>query len=202
MQDEIQFLKDFVEGKISGQDFERQLYTHSELEKLLSDSAINWKGSYLQDTTPFLYLAEQNYKDPAGQLNAQGTIRLFLERKGIKVTETSKYSHDYHLLLRTSPKYIDADLNFIEKHILPEDKNLSKAGQEQYIKQRYTELFRYQTKPPKWIQNPEWPIQNNSPLFFLGQIEIKRCDLFHDDGNVYLFIDPKTGVIETIKQFY
>lgn len=202
MKDEIQFLKDFVEGNISSQDFEQQLYTNSELEKLLSDSSISWKGSYLQDTSPFLYLAELNYKDPAWQLNAQGTIQLFLDRKGIKVTETSKYSDDYNLLLSTSPKYIDADLSFIEKHILPKDKTLSKSEQKQYIKQRYAELFRYQTKPPKWIQNPEWPIQNNSPLFFLGQIEIKRCDLFHDDGNIYLFIDSKTGVIETIKQFY
>ncbi|SDJ15634.1 hypothetical protein [Chryseobacterium jejuense] len=202
MKDEIQFLKDFVEGNISSQDFEQQLYTNSALEKLLSDSSINWKGSYLQDTSPFLYLAEQNYKDPAGLLNAQGTIRLFLDKKGVKVTETSKHSDDDNLLLSTSPNYIDADLSFIEKHILPEDKSLSKSEQKQYIKQRYIELFRYQTKPPKWIQNPEWPIQNNSPLFFLGQIEIKRSDLFHDDGTIYLFIDSKTGVIETIKQFY
>ncbi|BAP32655.1 uncharacterized protein CHSO_3618 [Chryseobacterium sp. StRB126] len=202
MKDAIQFLKDFVQGKISCKEFEQQLYTNPELEKLLSDSSVSWQKTYLQDTTPFLYLAEQNYTNPNGRLNAQQTVQLFLDKIGIKTTATSQYSNDYNWILSTSPKYIDADLGFIEKHILPEDKNLSKAEQKQHIKQRYAELFRYQTKPPKWIQNPEWPIQNNSPLFFLGQIEIKKCDLFQDDGFIYLFIELKTGTIETIKQLY
>ncbi|MCJ7932553.1 MAG: hypothetical protein MUW56_02690 [Chryseobacterium sp.] len=201
MSDEIQILKDFVEGKLSDKNFEQQLYTNLELEKLLSDPSINWQGTYLQNTSPFLYLAEQDYKSTTGRLNAHGTIKLFLSTIGIEITPSTKYTDEYDLILRTSPRYVAAEASFIEKYILPRDKKLSKSDQKQYIKQRYTELFKYLTKPPEWVQNPNWPIKDNKPLFFLGQIEIKNCDLF-DDGCVYLFVDQETGAIESVKQFY
>lgn len=202
MAGEIQILKDFVEGRLSDNDFEQQLYTNKGLEKLLSDPAMDWQGTYLQNTTAFLYLIEQDYKSSEGRLNAHGTAKLFLDKTGIEVTESAKHYDDYEWLLGTSPKYVDADTAFIEKYILPKDKTLSKSDRKQYIKQRYTELFRYQVKPPRWIQNPNWPVKNDQPLYFLGQVEIKSSDLFREKGNVYLFIDPETGIIETVKQFY
>lgn len=201
MADEIQILKEFVEGKISDQDFEQHLYTNPALEMRLSDPAIHWNGTYLQNTTAFLYLIGQNYKNAEGRLNALETVKLFLGKIGIEVKTSTQHS-EYDLILNTSPKYVDAEPDFIEKYILSQDKTLSKADQKQYIKQRYAELFKYQSKPPKWIQNADWPIKNDCPLFFLGQIEIKKGDLFHDNGNVYLFIDPETGTVETVKQLY
>lgn len=39
-------------------------------------------------------------------------------------------------------------------------------------------------------------------MCFLGQVNIQNCDLFHDNGSVYLFVDAETGNIETVKQFY
>jgi len=202
MADGIQILKDFVENTISEKDFEQQLYTNPDLEKILSDPSIAWQGTYLQDTNPFLYLAEQDYKSSVGKLNAHGTVKLFLSKIGVEFTSSTQYSDEYNLILSTSPKYIDAEPDFIEKYILPEDKTLSKTDQKLYMKQRYAELFKYQTKPPQWIQNPNWPIKNNKPLFFLGQIAIKNGDIFHDNGGVYLFADPETGTIETVTQFY
>ncbi|PQA97778.1 hypothetical protein B0A69_00100 [Chryseobacterium shigense] len=202
MADEIQVLKDFVEGKISDQDFEQQLYTNSALEKLLSDSAINWHGTYLQEATAFLYLIGQDYKNAEGRLNAHETVKLFLNKIGIQFVTSTKPTDDYDLLLSTQPKYIEAEAGFIEKYIVPEDTSLSKADRKQYIKQRYAELFKYQTKPPKWIQNPDWPIRNDKPLYFLGQLDIKKGDLFHDEGSIFLFIDAETGILETIKQLY
>lgn len=202
MADEIQILRDFVQGEISDKEFEQQLYTNKDLEKQLSDSAIKWDGTYLQDTTAFLYLIGQNYTTAEGLLNAHETVKLFLSKIGLEVTASTQKPDDYELILKTSPKYIDADSVFIEQYILPKDKMLSKPDQKQYIKQRYGELFKYQTKPPKWIQNPDWPIKNDQPLYFLGQIEIKKGDLFHDEGSIYLFIEAETGIVETLKQFY
>lgn len=202
MADEIQILKDFVEGKLSDKDFEQQLYTNTDLEKLLSDPAIDWQGTYLQNTTAYFYLIEQDYKNAEGRLNAHGTVQLFLNKMGVEVTASTQKSDAFEFILSTSPKYIDADAGFIEQHILPKDKTLPKPDQKKYIKQRYAELFKYQTKPPKWIQNPEWPVKNNQPLFFLGQIEIKKGEFFHKEGSMYLFIDPGTGIMETVKQLY
>lgn len=202
MTEAIQILKDFVEGIVSEQEFQQQLYGNPDLEKVLSDPSINWQGTYLKDTTVFLFLAEQDYKNAEGRLNAQGTVKLFLNKMGINATVSTRIADEYDLLLDTRPKYTDADTGFIEKYILPKDKTLSKSDQKKYIKQRYSQLFKYQTKPPVWIQNPVWPIKKGQPLYFLGQIEIKKGDLFHDGGWVYLFIDHETGTLETVKQFY
>ena len=202
MTEEIDILVSFAEGKLSSKDFEQEIYTNKKLEELLSDKTVNWYGTYFHNSTPFLFLAEQNYNNAGGRLNAQGAVKLFLEKMNIVVNSTDKYSEEYNLLLSTSPKYLDIDPNFFEKYILPTDISLSKTDKKQIIKKNIEQLFKYQTKPPKWIQNPNWLIKNDKPMYFLGQVDIKNCNLFHDDGSVYIFVDTETGSIETIKQFY
>ena len=183
-------------------DFEQEIYTNKKLEELLSDETVNWYGTYFHKSSPYLFLAEQNYNNAGGRLNAQGAVKLFLKKMNIEVNSTNKYSEEYDLLLTTSPKYLDIDPNFFEKYILPTDKSLSKTDKKQIIKKNIEQLFKYQTKPPKWIQNPNWLIKNDKPMYFLGQVDIKNCNLFHDNGSVYLFVDTETGNIETVKQFY
>lgn len=202
MTDEFKILVDFAEGKLSSKDFEQEIYTNKKLEALLSDETVDWSGTYLQDSSPFLFLAEQNYDSADGRLNAQGAVTLFLEKMNIEVHSSNQFSEDYDLLLSTSPKYLDIRPEFFEKYILPTDGSLSKSDKKQMIKKTIAQLFKYQTKPPKWIQNPDWLIKNDQPLYFLGQVDIKKNDLFHDDGCVYLFVDPETGTVETVKQFY
>lgn len=202
MENEIKILKDFIEGIICSEDFERQFFENSNFEELLSDKTISLQGTYMAGSTIYLYVVEQKMKSIAGRLNVQGAIQLFFTKKGISFKSYSKYSDDYGLILDSQPKYIDADLDFIERYILPSEMKKSNAELKKEVKERFLELFRYQIKPPKWIQNPNWIIKNNKPLFFLGQFEIKNCDIFHDDGAVYLFVDEETGEIETVKQLY
>lgn len=202
MNDEIKILKNFTEGTISDKEFEKQLFENSKLEALLSDETLNWHGTYLAKTNPYLYLLELKIQSIEGRLNAQGVAELFLTKKGVEFAPHEKYSDDYDLILSSQPKYIDADMAFIEKHILPKDRTQTQTALKSTIKKRFDELFKFQAKPPKWIQNPEWLIVNEKPLFFLGQIEIKKCGLFHDDGAVYLFVDQETKEIKTVKQFY
>ena len=202
MTDEFKILVDFAEGKLSSKDFEQEIYTNRKLEALLSDETVNWSGTYLQDSNPFLFLAEQNYGSADGRLNAQGAIQLFLEKMDIEANSTKQYSEDYDLLLATSPKYLEISTDFFEKYILPTDLSLSKSDKKQMIKKNIAQLFKYQTKPPKWIQNPNWPIKNDRPMYFLGRVDIIKDETFHDDGSVYLFADTETGSIETVKQFY
>lgn len=202
MENEIKILKDFVEGTISSEDFERQFLENSNFEELLSDKTISLQGTYMAGSTIYLYLVEQKMKSIEGRLNVHGAVQLFFNKKGISFNRYTKYSDDYGLILDSQPKYIDADLDFIEKYILPAEINKSKSELKKEMKDRFSTLFKYQTKPPKWIQNPNWIIKNNKPLFFLGQFEIKNCDIFHDDGAVYLFVDEETGEIQTVKQLY
>ncbi|WDF63671.1 hypothetical protein [Flavobacterium sp. KACC 22763] len=202
MENEIKTLKDFVEGIITSKDFEKVLFENTKLQELLLDDTLKLQNTYIGNSTIFLYLVEQKMQSIGGRLNAQGAVELFLTKKGISFKKYEKYSDDYGLILDSQPKYIDADLDFIEKYILPSEVNKSKLELKKEMKDRFSTLFKYQTKPPKWIQNPNWIIKEEKPLFFLGQFEIKNCDIFHDDGMVYLFVNESTGEIETVKQFY
>ena len=202
MTEELKTLIDFAEGRLSSDDFKEEINTNTKLQQLLSDETIHWQGTYLQTSNPFFYIMAQNYANAAGRLNAHGAIVLFLEKRNIKIKPTVKYAGQFDMLLATSPKYLDIDSSFFEKHLAPKEESLSKADQKQIIKEKIKELFKYQTKPPKWIQNPAWPIKNEQPLFFVGQLDLKDAALFHDNGSIYIFMNPKTEEIETIKQFY
>ncbi|MDR2639587.1 MAG: hypothetical protein LBC09_07115 [Helicobacteraceae bacterium] len=205
MQNGIKLLKDFVEGAIDAASFEKSLYENSDLEALLSGGDISWRGTYLEKTTPYLYLLEQNYGTITGVINALGAVALFLKKRDIPFEEKGQnYERleQYELILSAQPQYIDADMAFIEKYILPEIESGTKSEMKRRIKEKFNDRFKYQDKPPKWIQNPQWLIKNETPLYFLGQIEIKQSKLFHDNGYLYIFIDQNTKAIETIVQLY
>lgn len=112
--DEIQILKNFVEGKISAGDFEHQVYTNHALEKVLSDPVIDWHGTYLQHSNVFLYVCEQNFSTAAGVLNIHGAIQLFLSKTGEQALPSHKYADDFEIITGISPEYIDADPEFIK----------------------------------------------------------------------------------------
>jgi len=194
---DMELIKGFVEGKISDNDLEAHL---DNLKLTLQDSSLSWSDTYIK-TNPYDYLKSLKIKSIDGRLNAQGVLELFLKRKGITSIRYKKYSDDYDIILDSQPKYIDADVDFIERNVIPTTK-LSKGETKKLMKETFKNLFQFHKKPPKWIQSPNWPIINDKPLYFLGQLEIKDCDLFHDDGYVYIFIDQGNDKIETIKQFY
>ena len=195
-------LVDFVEGNISKEEFEQDFFCNSELQDILNDTSQNWYGTYLANSTPFIFLTEQNLQSTLGALNAQDVIQMLLDRKGISYSISKKYSKSFALISKVQPKYIDADWGFIETQILPSETICNQKKIEQYCKNRYNDLFRFQSKPPKWIQNPQWPIVNNRPCYYIGQLELKLNDIYHDNGMAYIFIDYPTKEVKTVIQLY
>ena len=198
----IDILLQFVAGEIDAKEFENELYTNEELGQLLQDSTVNWSGTYIaKSLNLYYYLIELNYSRIEDNVNAIGALELFFKRKDIKYSKTNKHNELYDFILTTQPKYIDIDGSFFEKFILPKNQNLSKVELKQLIKDNFNKYFKYQNKPPKWIQNPAWIIRDDKPLYFIGQLELKN-DTFHDNGFVYIFANTETGEIESVKQLY
>ena len=134
-------------------------------------------------------------------MNAVNALELFLQQKGIPYSKNDKHFELHKLMLDTQPKYLDVDSAFFEKNILPADKNVSKTELKNSIRENYKKHFKYQTRPPIWVQKPEWVIKNDKPLFFVGQLNLNH-ETIHDEGTVYVFLDVETGNIETVKQFH
>ena len=55
------------------------------------------------------------------------------------------------------------------------------------------EYFICMDKHPKWLQEPDWPIVDNIPAMFLGQLDISK--LKHDTTYLYIFWDKKNRQI-------
>jgi len=193
----------YVSGEMDTSTFQEAIYNDTELEKLLSDPSVSWHGTYVEKRAVnlYYYLIELNYSSAGDRLDAVNALELFLQKKGIHYTKNDKHVELYKLMLDTQPKYLDVDSAFFEKNILPADKNISKTELKNIIRKNYKKHFKYQNKPPVWVQNPDWIIKNDKPLFFVGQLNLKH-ETFHDEGAVYVFLDTETGDIETVKQFY
>ena len=192
MDDALQALIDFVEGRVPGREFEQKVHSDPALQRLLSDGSLRWHDTYIR-TNPYEFLINLDYRDPAALLNAQGAVEFFLRRNEIPFNHAEVYSEFYGLLLGAQPKWLTLDTTFLTQQILPETGNRTGEELKEWLGSRLKELFRYYEKPPQWIQSPAWPINENGPMYFLGQIKIENCELFHDEAAVYVFLDPKPG---------
>lgn len=200
MPEPIEIIINFVEGRMTGKEFEQQVYNNAQIEELLKDESLTWFDTYIK-TNPYDFLIWLDYDDPGGVLNAQGAMELFLERKGIENKPSKEQSRLYDALLDAQPKWLSVRSNYLKTLIADLD-TTDLPGLKHALKEKLLSLFRYNKKPPKWIQSPDWPIGDNGPLYFLGQIKLAGCELFHDEAAAYLFIDTATGTTETVIQVF
>ncbi|GBU09469.1 hypothetical protein AwWohl_06070 [Gammaproteobacteria bacterium] len=80
------------------------------------------------------------------------------------------------------------------------DKAKDKKGKELEIllKNEIVNRFKSLNKNPKWLQSPQWVIEDEYPLIFVGQFDITK--LRHDITHAYLFLNAKTGRYSTVEQ--
>lgn len=199
MNDAITSIVAFVEGRIEPADFEKRLYSDPAIESTLNDDPTLKPGTYI-DTSSFLFVVKQDFKSPGGVLNVHGALSQFLERKQIPFRPTKAYAELYDVILKAQPRWLDVQADWLKKNVLSSAEGRKGKELQSWLRTRLLELFKYRQKPPKWIQSPNWPIGENGPLVFLGQMRIP--DYFHDEATAYLFHDPTTGRCETLIQMY
>jgi hypothetical protein len=94
--------------------------------------------------------------------------------------------------------WLDVSVEFLFELANSAPEGMTKKKKSEWCKTRLKELFIYESKPPKWIQNPEWPIKNGKPLVFKSQ---SAEDLDYSISEIkYFFYDPKTNEVMTIEQ--
>lgn len=197
--DALQFIVDFVEGRIEPLAFADRLYEDESIERVLKDSALQW-GTTPLGTNPYRFCIEQDFESSSGILNARNALELFLKRKGIAFTPDRSAQDRHELLLQVQPTWLDLDVDWVQRHVLVEANGKTGKDLERWLRNRLRELFRCHKRPPRWITHPAWPISENGPLYFLGQIALKDCDLFQDEAAAFVFVDPASGATETIIQ--
>jgi hypothetical protein len=198
-QPQLDTLIAFAEGRLDGPALDAALATE-EMKALLS---VFEDPRYPALTNHYRRLFNKQDRTTLGGLvNSEGIIGDFLQQAEISFRPAKRFGSAYSLTLKTVPDYLDPPLEFMTEKILLLDSDLSDTQKKKLIKERLKEYFKYVDKPPKWIQNPDWPIRDGKPLIFVGQLSIDAPELFHDKGAAYLFYDPANGEFETVAQFY
>ena len=198
MSEELETIVAFVEGRTDPKEFERQLYANPDgFEQVLSADPDRPAG-YLQQGV-FLFIIQQDFDHFAGVLNVHGALQDYLARNGIASDATEAYGKYFNLLLLAQPGWLDVvESDYFLTEVLPAAGKRTGDDLKQWIHDQLLDRFRYVKEPPHWIQSPDWPIKENGPLVFLGQVDVE--DYFHDDAAAYVFYDATNGAFDTILQ--
>ena len=193
----MKLLVDFVEDKITVGQFLYMFYKDEELQNILEEETNI--APYIDTDNLCLYILEANASSPDSALNIKDAIKRYLVKREIPFTYSDKAEKDFDVFLSAVPKWLDPPADYFADIL--NNSALGSAAKKEQVKARIKKDFRCLKNPPKWIQNPAWPIEGGKPLVFAGQLEIDS-EIFHDKGAVYVFLDTETGDIETVMQFY
>ena len=192
----IDIIIQFVERKMSVEDFQKNLYNNEELERVLSENITLSPFTYLGETA-YLYLLNQNLNTSGGLLNSISILEEFLVKKQIKFEKNNDMYKLYTLMLKVQPNWLDIP-DWHMKIIMEMAGNKKGNELEKFLKDKLRELFRYSKKPPKWLQSAQWLYENEDPLLFVGQMDITA--IRHDTAQLYIFLDEKNNKYHFIEQ--
>ena len=193
--DSMTIIKEYVEGSLSPHNFQKELYYNKDIENILSEET--QFPSYIKTVNLFYALLEIDLLCPSGELDSKSMLALFLEKRNISFVYNNSASKKYNLFLKIQPNWLSLNESYfqliMEKYKNEKGKNLEKA-----LKLKIKKYFKFLKNRPKWLQSPEWPIINNKPLFFIGQIDI--TEIRHDTSYLYIFWDVHTQKYTTLDQ--
>lgn len=191
----IEIVKQFVEASISPKEFEEKIHSNSSIEELLKSEKN--LPTYVAEPDLYTYAISQNYENLESIYNTQILLADFLNKKNIPHKIEKKYEELFNLTLKVQPKWLSLPSDYLSS-LIKDKKSLSTKELQLWLKEQIKSDFRSLKTPPKWLQNPEWPIQDGKPMIFLGQLDIS--DLSHDNSQAYLFFDEIKRTFHTITQ--
>jgi len=200
----IQELIDFVEGRMSIEEFKHNYETNKDYVKLFDDTK-PFEINYASLKGRTVNFGLQAYFRPGGEAPACLTknaiwhiIKTYLQYYNVSVNPTTKYTDAVKLRQAIQPSYVEIeDDEYFDSIISSAPNDLNEAQKKKWLKDKIKDLFRYDKSYPRWIQSPEWPIIDGKPLVFKSQT--KR--VLDDERVWYTFYDPDTGKETVIVQF-
>lgn len=183
----------FVEGKLSPAQFQEEVYTNTTLEKILSENTDNL-FPYTNGKDIYTYIIEKNFNNIGDLYDIHEVLSNFLKIKNIQFNKNSVYKNLFNNVLNIIPNYVGMPLDFIFENLNAQYIH----GDINKLKLFIKESFKYIKNKPKWLQAPQWPIDNKKPLLFVAQIDISI--LRHDTSQLYIFYNSDKDIFYIIEQ--
>ncbi|MDR3292743.1 MAG: hypothetical protein LBT20_01405 [Clostridiales bacterium] len=189
-----EIMVDFAEGRITAELFVDVLRSSIDIREILNEKIGRDVSSYI---------LTRNVNSVSGCFSVYSIIADYLKLINVSFVADEGYLERFRFLLDAVCGYLEED-SAVERYIdekiiktMPD--NLSKTKQIAYCKKRQKELFRYDDKPPRWIQNCEWAFnEKGEPMVFRYQKEIQEGAF---TKFLYYFYDPLTGETVEVEQY-
>ena len=196
---------DYVEGRISAEEFQNFFMTKSEVKNVLKQP-MSAEYAYLKDYgwSMYKYLQckfggyNKNWNTIRNRRRIQIVLSQFLNNFNIQHTQYPKYRQESDFILDIQPSWLDINNDDVFQKVIEEiPNNLSTTQQIKLGKEKVKALFKYDKTYPRWVQSPEWPIVNGKPLVFSHQKKVKGDDCH----TYYYFYDEQTKEQTIVEQF-
>ena len=193
----IQEVIDFIEGRIDIKIFYEN-YKSGKYDKLfdvyLGYETIKFRNKKVSD-----FLNIFSIKTIRERVSFFNGVEAYLYYGGYSYVPTKKYQEEWSFRHKIQPSYVSIeDDEILNKYINEAPKELNKTEKKKWIKNRIKQDFKYDKSPPRWVQDPEWPIVDGVPLVFKKQSKMT----LEDERVFYTFYHPETKEETVVIQFY
>ncbi len=193
----ISVMRDFVEGKINTLEFWEIYKNNTTIQNILKNDKYRRNKEFIigRNKESFMPQNADNALNSINIMQLADRVALFMiVKRYFWYREKIKYynsDEEYCKQLDSIiPEWVgDVDCEFIISKI-----NDIGIANKSLCKKRINEIFTYKSHPPKWVQEPEWPIIDGVPYVFSHQ------ETAEEGYKCYYFYDPndktKTVVID------
>lgn len=193
----IKELIDFVEGRTDIKNF-YSLFILGRYDKLFN-VYIGEKARMFGKSSVLEWLKKYGIHTSRARSCFMRGVSLYLFCNGYEYIATNKYHEEWSYKVDIQPSYINIeDDELLNKYINEAPKGLNKTETKKWIKNRIKQDFKYEKTPPRWVQDPEWPIIDGVPLIFKKQSKMT----LEDERVYYTFYHPQTLEETIVVQFY
>ena len=189
--DEKTIIKNFIEGKISSEDFQNEVVENNGLQNYLENNA-RYTPRFLKESGDklWVYLACIDVGYVGGRYDMHALVYELFKENDYKPAK--KYADDFRVYLKLLEAVGYVNCPEITEELIRSLPPVKFSEKVKILKTKIKEIFRYDDNPPEWIQEPDWQCRNGKPMIFRGQYDI-------DGGCRYIFYDDE-GIIE-IEQY-
>jgi len=188
MNEPINIIHSFVEGKLEPAEMEKLLCNNKELQAALDAVEIHNRTS---GEGLLCYIISKNFNDLRSIYVIQRSLADYLRSIGMPFTFSSRYDDLLEILASAQPKWLSLPGDYLFSMIKEFGISKNNGNLKKWIKDEIKRRFVYTNKPPKWLQGAEWPIVNGVPLKFIEQVENKTM---HDISCDYKFSDADNKI--------
>ena len=190
-------MKDFLEGRLTTEEF-FEIYKNDECVRntLIEDKKNDLPVYY----DPEFLIERVDLKKLRAKVEIFWLVNRYFVRNKIECSPNNADEKFFSFLCKIQPSWLEIeDEDFLLNIINSTPQNFNKNQKIKYCREKIKSLFKYENKPPKWLQNPEWPIVNGKPLIFqyqTGDVDDQLVPLIQ-----YYFYNPDTNENTVITQF-